>query len=378
MELVLLLSLFLTSYVSSENDIRSGNNRFAIDLYNNLVTGHKNEAFSPFSLHTALSLTYEGSVNETEALFKDKLYLPSKTKTADKYKDLLTKVTRTQNVTFNVANKVLAKTGYNFVSTFEDIATRNFLAETGSINFEDGDAAANEINSWVNKATNGKWDVEFKAERTRTEPFYVDETETVDVPMMHQTGDFYYGTSSELDASLLKLRFRDPRFSLIIVLPNSKTGINRLEEGLKRVDVNDLLSNFGGAEVEVSLPRFKIESEHKLKDALTKLGLGDIFDGDKAKFPDIIKDVKSLEVKEVIHKVTIEINEEGGEAAAASGVIISIPLSSAYVPPPPIVFKADHPFIFLLTAGTERDFREDYRNSVTLILGKVVTPENVS
>ncbi|KRT86691.1 hypothetical protein AMK59_1271 [Oryctes borbonicus] len=399
---IFVLPLFLISFATS--DITRANNLFATSLYKNLVEGDKNEAFSPFSLHTILALTYEGSAGVTENHLKTALTLPSKLDTATSYNALLTKLARKSNVTFDVANKIYAKIGYTFAKSFQEAAVNDFLAETGSVNFENGNAAANEINGWVNTKTNGKiptlvsgsdfnkytraillnalyfkgkWEAKFNAKETATLPFYVNERETVNCSMMRRLDAFYYSKNNELDAQLLKMKFQDDRFSLIVILPNSRTGITRLEQSLKNINVDELTDRFSVGDVSVSLPRFKIESSYKLKDALSKVGLTDIFD-DSAEFPDILNEERTLQVSEVFHKATIEINEEGGEATAASGVVISVPLSSHYVPPPPIAFKADHPFVFLLTADMGQTRFGTFADSIIVLMGKVTRPEIVN
>jgi serpin B len=135
--------------------------------------------------------------------------------------------------------------------------------------------------------------------------------------------------------------------SMFIILPNEKNGIGNLEKKLATMNLTDISKNMWSTEVNLALPKFKIEETIDLKDALTKLGLGEIFDERKANFGGMIQvGSGNLYVSKVVQKAFIEVNEEGAEAAAATGMVMMMRCS--LVGPPPTVFKADHPFIYIL------------------------------
>ncbi|KAI4455459.1 serine protease inhibitor serpin [Holotrichia oblita] len=164
--------------------------------------------------------------------------------------------------------------------------------------------------------------------------------------MMRQTASFDYAENGELDAKILKMNYKNERFSMIIFLPNSKMGINDLEKKISNVDLNNL----------------------RTRKADVKLGLEEIFNG-TGNLANMVEYPSNFYFNKFIQKAFIEVNEEGAEAAAVTAGFSSMTLPSM----PPIIptFTADHPFIFFLTAKLGE---ESTAGVTVLFAGKVVSP----
>ncbi|KAK9731481.1 Serpin (serine protease inhibitor) [Popillia japonica] len=395
---VKLFAVLLLAVITSATDLSVKSDIFAQTVYKYISQNGKNNVFSPLSLHAVMALAYQGSAGHTERILK--VHFLSKAKTATGYLTLLWDLNRSKNVSMQIANKIYVRKDHQFKKKFEYIAKNNFQAEVESVVFRQKQIVANKINNWVKQKTHnkiknllspndlngnvrsvilnaiyfkGEWESKFDKSKTRIQKFYLDNRRTVNCLMMHQHGSYFMGESRDLDATLLRLKFRNPRFSLIIVLPKTKTGITRLEARLPTTDIAALTKGMWGKMAEVYLPRFKIESKYEFKKAFEKMGLEEIY-SNQANFSNIMAN-ENLKVSKIVQKATIEINEEGGEAAAATA-LVTVLLSANYTLPLPAIFRADHPFMYLLTFDLEQN-TSPYalpKDSVVLFMGKVAKP----
>ena len=154
--------------------------------------------------------------------------------------------------------------------------------------------------------------------------------------------------------------YKEESLSLIVLLPKEKTGITDLEQRLNFENMMDWQSRLRKRMVIVFFPKFKIESQFSLGQTLALMGMPDAFDPKMADFSAMVGQ-KELYISAVIHKSFLEVNEEGSEAAAATGVLVGV---TSIAPSPPI-FKADHPFVF---------FIRDNKSQNILFLGRVLYP----
>jgi serpin B len=288
------------------------------------------------------------------------------------------------------ADRLWCPTGLTLGPAFVQITKDQYGAPIEQLDFQKSPESAREtINRWIERETHEKikdllgpgaitsdtrlvvtnatyfkaaWASPFPKEQTRDEAFFTEPSRSHPVPMMHQR--IRAGYAEVGDAKVLELPYAsgDPQraLSLVILLPNEKDGIADLEASL---DAKALSSFLGGAprvEVIVSLPRFKMTSAFDLSEPLEQMGMRRAFT-DGADFSGITAD-EPLALSRVVHKAFVDVNEEGTEAAAATGVVAV--LTSMVVGPRP-VFRADHPFLMLL--------RDDRTGSV-LFMGRVVDP----
>jgi serpin B len=206
----------------------------------------------------------------------------------------------------------------------------------------------------------GNWASQFEARLTEDEPFHMSSEKSVAAPLMRQTHDFRYAESPGLQ--VLELPYAGGDLSMLVLLPNKVDGLGDLEAGLTAENLTTWTANLKSHKVAVFLPKFKSTSEFKLAGTLAALGMSDAF-GSLADFSGM-DGRKDLFISDVIHKAFVEVNEGGTEAAAATAMVMAG--SAAPSNPRPIpVFRADHPFLFLI---------RDNRNGSVLFLGRVTDP----
>jgi len=208
----------------------------------------------------------------------------------------------------------------------------------------------------------GDWQVPFPERATRAEPFHVGvERGTrsmfdVEVPTMHRVGSCFYADGA--DVQVLELPYRGNLVSLVILLPRESDGLATLETELTD-SLGVWLSGLGETEVSISLPRFSFSGSYSLIEPLKNLGMTAAFSPDSADFS-VMTDARPVWIEDCLHEVYINVDETGTEAGAATEVV---------VPPggiPPVEFRADHPFLFVIRDNT---------TGLVLFLGRVVNPD---
>jgi len=183
---------------------------------------------------------------------------------------------------------------------------------------------------------------------------------------MHQERFFAYGEDEDLQ--LLWIPYQERALSMVVLLPKKADGegggLAALEKKLTADNLNRWFKNIGVAKVDVTLPKFTFSSRFYLGKNLAAMGMPDAFNGSKADFSGMTT-AEHLYIGEAIHQAFVVVDEEGTEAAAATAVM----LVGAARPKPeePRVFKADHPFIFLIRHNATGEI---------LFLGRVVNPKS--
>nr|AWD77173.1 serpin [Anatolica polita] len=362
----------LSSSTMAENkadlQVVQGNNHFSNDLYKVLSGNEGNVFFSPISVHAVLAMAYQGAQESTAEVFAACLKVPDAATAAEGYNAVMSKLNNVPNVTLLMANKVYLMAGFKLLEAFDTAISKKFLSEVELLDFAQNEASAKAINDWVKEKTRekiqdliqagdlnsdtrlvlvnaiyfkGDWLHKFDKELTKKEPFYLNNEDKVDVQMMHIKRKYYFSEREDLDAKILQLPYTNEDLSMVIILPNKRDGIKDLEKKLESFDLNNITEGLWNVEVNVALPRFKIETTIDLNDPLTKMGLGEIFDQSKANFRGMIG--QDLYVSKVVQKAFIEVNEEGAEAAAATAIIID-----SYMLVPSADFTANYPFVICL------------------------------
>ncbi|KAM7342520.1 antitrypsin-like isoform 6-T6 [Cochliomyia hominivorax] len=358
-----------------QNQFNRGLETFGIRLFSELALTNrqKNIVFSPFSIQTCIAMARMGAVGKTALEIDEGLAL-SPQDPEDMAKNYHSVLAAYENSPIlKIANKIYVMEGYEIRETFNELLTKQFFSSVDVLNFRDGEASAKAINSWVENKTNhlikdlvppsalndltrlvlvnaihfkGEWVNKFQESDTRERDFYLDETNTVKVQMMHINKRFNYGEFPELDATALEMPYKDSDLSMLIILPNSRTGLVNLEENLKNVSLPSLTRRMYPAKVIVDMPKFKAEFEVELTEPLKKMGMSRMFTGE-AEFDKMLKSQETLQVSKVIHKAFIEVNEQGTEAAAATAMIM-LGRSRALFVEPPETFNVNKPFYYTL------------------------------
>jgi serpin B len=373
-----------------------GNNRFALDIFQQIgsATPDKNLLVSPFSISTALAMTYAGARGNTArqmahtlsfALPDDRLH-PA-------FGELMRDLSEERDgYDFNIANRLFGQADYPIKQPFLSITDRDYGAPLEPLDYKsDPEAARVRINDWVEDQTNqkirellpegilnettrlvltnaihfdGSWKHKFDVELTREDSFFSGNGGDSQVPMMRQLQTFPY---AELPGvQLLEMPYAGDDLSLVAILPTEQNGLASLEATLTPEMLDAGLTALRETQVNVTFPKFTFDSSFKLSDTLKAMGMTDAFDPDFADLTGIANPMdERLLISDVVHKAFIDVNEEGTEAAAATAVIIGA-LSTCVCPPPqPKEFRADHPFLFAL---------RDRHSGSLIFLGRVVDP----
>lgn len=207
----------------------------------------------------------------------------------------------------------------------------------------------------------GLWSAPFDQQATEEADFYLGADRTTRVPLMHQQKRFRYAVDDGVQ--ILELPYGEDDLSMVVLLPEAREGLARLESSLSLLNLQKWLKQVSLREVIVHLPRFKTTSQFELSETLASLGMVSAFDPSRADFSGI-NGKRNLYISAALHKAYVDVNEEGTEAAAATGIVISRS-SIAVVPEKPPVFRADHPFVFLI---------RDRRSDAILFLGRLLDP----
>jgi serpin B len=206
----------------------------------------------------------------------------------------------------------------------------------------------------------GDWADPFDEKRTTDEDFHLTASEKVKTPLMHQQDDFRYAGGDGLQ--VLELPYGDKSLSMVVLLPEKTDGLAELEATLTRDNLQHWTSALRPEQVDVYLPRFQTTASFDLNDTLKRMGMPSAFDPRAADFSGMTGG-KDLYLSKIVHKALVDVNEEGTEAAAATGVVMA-PTAIRIEKPKP-VFRADHPFVF---------FIRDNRNGAILFLGRLMNP----
>jgi len=177
--------------------------------------------------------------------------------------------------------------------------------------------------------------------------------------MMNQKAKFRYAQIDELQ--VLQLPYVGDELSMVILLPRALDGIRQIEQGLTGENLAKWLDNLREQEVFVSIPKFKMTSKFSLQTVLAQMGMAQAFTG-AADFSGMTGR-RDLFISAVIHQAYVDVNEEGTEAAAATGVVMRL---TSMGPDRTPVFRADHPFIFMI--------RDNTSGSI-LFFGRVMSPQ---
>jgi serpin B len=234
----------------------------------------------------------------------------------------------------------------------------------------DGDGSCNLINNWVANETNGmieelippgglskqtrlvltnaiyfkgSWAAPFQAQATENQPFQLTSSEQATVPMMHATGEYGYMANDAIQA--LKLPYASGELSMIVLLPQAFDGLSDFEQTLTPATLAATLATFQNQTVAVSLPKFSLTTQFDATSIPEAMGMTAAF-STEANFSGITKS-GGLFLSKVMHKAVIDVDEEGSVAAGATGIIAVTAVAIAN-PLSPIVFLANHPFLFLI------------------------------
>lgn len=371
------------------------NTRFAVDLFRTLnensPTG--NIFISPISISSALAMIFLGTRGTTAAQMSKTLYFDAVKEIHSRFQSLNADINKDgAPYILKLANRLYGEKTYNFLPDFLASTQKMYGAELASVDFQHASEGARKtINEWVEGQTEGKipellaagvvdnmtklvlvnaiyfkgkWEEQFSKTSTTDAPFRLNKKDTKTVKMMYQKKKFLYGYIEDLQCRVLELPYQGRELSMVILLPDDiedeATGLKKIEEQLTLEKLHEWTrpENLGLIEVNVQLPRFKMEESYNLTSHLARLGVEDLFTS-KADLSGM-SEARDLFVSKVVHKSFVEVNEEGTEAAAATAGIATFCMLM-----PEEDFVADHPFIFFIRHNP---------SSNILFLGRLSSP----
>jgi serpin B len=371
--------------------VAEDSNRFALDLYGRLRTGQAdNLFFSPSSLSTALVMTYAGARGQSAEQMAKVLHLRlPQEKLHPAFGDLRRYWNadgKERGYRLSVANRLWGRQGYHFLPGFLDLTREHYGAELAQVDFSrQPDQARQRINAWIEAQTQAKirdlippgvldastrlvltnaiylkgdWTEPFRKELTQVAPFHISGSQQAEVPLMYQQDDFRHWAGDGL--KVLELSYGKGDLALLVLLPDEIERLSGLEAELSTDNLSRWQSALRKQEVRVHMPRFTLTSQFQLGNVLKAMGMTRVFTPGEADLTGMSSE-QEMFVSAVIHKAFVDVNEEGAEAAAATGVEVKSEESIEG----PAVFRADHPFVFLI---------RDNRTGSILFLGRLANP----
>ncbi len=374
------------------------NNQFALDLYSALAAENPegNFFFSPWSISSALAISYEGARGTTADEIRSVFHFPEDDFTRwNGYKEITDGLNNgNSGYTLETANALWAEETYPFLPSYLTTADRYYSAYATNLDFLNNPEESREtINRWVEDNTGnrirdllrsgsidpearlvitnaiyfkGSWATPFKKENTAEDDFRVTPVMTVRVPMMKRTdagARYWYTETDTLQVLEMPYARQDGReLSMLVLLPKGED-LSAVEQYLDEGELAELRESLVPMQVMVYLPRFRLETDYRLKDILGEMGMPSAFVMGDADFSGM-DGTRSLYILDVFHKAYVDVNEEGTEAAAATAVPHSMGASDPGIITIP-TFRADHPFIFII---------QDSGNGNILFMGRVVEP----
>uniref|UniRef100_A0A8C9Y754 Leukocyte elastase inhibitor n=1 Tax=Sander lucioperca TaxID=283035 RepID=A0A8C9Y754_SANLU len=341
--------------MASPTPLSKANTTFSLALLKKFGDDDKtaNIFYSPFSISSALAMVMLGARGNTATQMSECV----KTKDCQddvhvSFAQLLSELNKADApYALSVANRLYGEQSYQFVEDFLGKTKKHYNAKLETVDFKAGSEAARlNINSWVQKQTQdkikdllgkgvvdsltrlvlvnaiyfkGNWNRQFEKSATRDTQFRLNKNDTKQVKMMHQKSKFPLTYIPEASCQILELPYKGKELSMLIFLPNemedSTTGLEKLEKQLTYENFMewtrpDMMDN---VEVQVGLPRFKMEETYDMEEVLVSMGMVDAFE--RPNFSGM-SPANDLVLSKVVHKAFVEVNEEGTEAAAATAI----------------------------------------------------------
>lgn len=376
-------------------------NQFGVDLYHALrENSDENLFFSPYSITLALAMTEAGARGDTRAEMDRALHfdLPQeRLHPALNALDLALRATPPQDIDpelkdkvlqLSIANSVWGQKDYPFEQSYLDLLAEQYGAGLRLADYRaDAEGARKQINDWVSEETRQKitdlipagalseatrlvlanaiyfkagWMEPFDPENTSPAAFNLLDGSSVDTWMMIQGGFFPYASGEGWQA--LELPYVGGTASMVILLP-ARERFMEIESGLDAAQIQDAIRQMQTTNTVVYFPRFQFDASFELAKTLEGMGMNQAFDPTRADFSGMSSSGE-LYISRVIHKATVDVDEAGTEAAAATAVIATA--GAAPDEQEPVIFRADRPFLF---------FIRDRETGTILFMGRVLNPE---
>ncbi|KAJ9580160.1 hypothetical protein L9F63_004177 [Diploptera punctata] len=368
-------------------------NFFDLELLKSLASSEKgNLLVSPVSVKAALAMILEGAGGKSAKELREALRLTDDVKdTRIQFRNFLNSLqVNTPGTKVEAANQVFLSQNITPQTQYETMLKNHYFSNIEKVDFSKPIVAAEVINRWVNMLTHGlipvlvepgklssstklmianaiyfkgKWKNAFDFDKTTVKCFYIDVNVCLDTYSMESVNVYNFAYIPSLKAHAVELPYEGDKFSLMLLLPTTPLGIAQLVRDLTHISLHNIVSALQPTELLISLPRFKIDYNTDLLHKLNELGIQEIFTPN-ANLSGIVQWANDdLHISNVLHKGVIDVNEEGTEAAAATGTIV-VPLMGTALPK----LNFNHPFLFFLRNTESGDI---------LFAGRLSQPDEV-
>ena len=369
----------------------AANNAFALALYRQLAASDGNLFYSPYSIYTALMMTYAGAAGQTAEQMKQALAITLPEGEEHAALNALNLTLKNNSMfdgepvfSFNVANQLWGQKDFMFNEQFLNALSANYDANLKTVDFSDSENARALINLWVAAQTNDKiqdlipagvlneltrlvltnavyfkaaWMNQFESANTAQGSFTLADGTLVDVPMMHAQRSMQAFVNEQFAA--VELPYVGGKYSMVLLMP-AQGSLAEFEASLDASRLDAVLGSLSTASVTLSLPKFKLESSFGLSEAMKTLGMTDAFTPGVADFSGM-ESTRSLYISDLLHKAYVDVNEEGTEAAAATAVVVGM----TSMPAESYTISFDRPFLFLI---------RDIQTNTILFMGRLADP----
>ncbi|MFB2876593.1 serpin family protein [Floridanema aerugineum] len=365
------------------------NTNFGFKLFSQIFakSADRNIFVSPASVAIALQMTYNGASGSTQQAMAQTLQLQGMSLAEINQSQLalmesLTKID--PKVRLDIANSLWLKQGFPFLPEFLQTTEKYYQAKATNLDFNNPNSVKI-INDWVSQNTNskiptiidsidrsavlflinaiyfkGNWQKEFSKSATQEKPFTLLNGTRKQHPLMSQRGEYRYYENPQFQA--VNLPYGSGRLSMFVFLPKPNVKLTDFNSNLTAENWQQWMKQFSSRDGEIVLPRFKLEYDITLNEALQALGMGVVFQN-QANFSNMTP--RDVQIDEVKHKTFVEVNEEGTEAAAVTSVGVrttSIPIREE----PPFKMVVDRPFFCAI---------RDNQTGTILFMGSIVDPK---
>jgi serpin B len=348
-------------------------NTFAFNFFRELYSSDNDNMFiSPYSIFSALAMTYEGAKENTAEEMADVLGIKQDNTSFHMYVKTLYEEFNAETIQYNIstANALWVRKNLELLEPYLTIIRDYYGGYATEVDFTNPTKSAEIINQWIENKTNGLikdlitesaidpltaliltnaiyfkgiWKTQFAPENTTERTFNTQAGDSIDVPTMSLTNtkDIFNYTETE-NIQMLDLPYTGNDISMLILLPKNgdlSSIINTIDTSTFSEWINSMVENM----VDIYLPKFKIETSYTLNQYLQNLGMKIPF-STSADFTGIIGS-GGLFISQILHKAFIDVNEEGTEAAAATAVIMTLSQNGGSSR---IVFNCDHPFLYII------------------------------
>jgi serine protease inhibitor len=373
---------------ASEQGIQAvvnANNQFAFDLYSELERDN-NAFFSPYSISSALAMTYEGAKGQTADEMKSVFHFPENNILRPNFAAIYNNINKgSKDYELRTGNALWLHQDYPFLEDYTSRVESYYGGKATNLDYVNNlEESRQTINSFIEKQTNNKikdlipsgvltpltrlvltnaiyfkgtWEWEFDKSDTSNQDFKITPTNIIQVPIMHMKNEKATFNYAELeDLQLLELPYKGDEISMLILLPTKN--LEDIEPSLTAKKLEKWKSQMQETKLDaIYMPKFEFDTKYFMKETLMAMGMPTAFtDADFSG----MDGTKNLYISNVIHQAFVKVDEKGTEAAAATAVIMALKSMG-----PRNVFRADHPFIFII---------QEKKTGNILFLGRVVDP----